>query len=170
MTLRSSVSPTLCILLALCFAAPALSNAADDLPATFGSPPKGRFVVSKSPYFLHPERAMRQRVAFDKKNRVTNHFCVVGYEWPDGNLQVWVNWKEEKTNILWDGSEYRDMREAGLTTARRNLKLGRDTVETVDDINGSTYLVTHARWHSIADDCAAHGEKYVIKPFSIRHR
>jgi len=157
-------------LVAAVLSAPLPACAGADLPDTFGSPPRGRFVVSQNPYFLGPERAMRNRVAIDGKNRVTNHFCVVGYEWPDGNLQVWVNWKEEKTNILWDGSEYRDMREAGLTTARRNLKLGRDTVETVDDINGSTYLVTHARWHSIADDCAAHGEKYVIEPFRSKPR
>jgi len=152
-------------LVAAVLSAPLPAGAGADLPDAFGSPPRGRFVVSRNPYFLNPERTIRNRVAIDGKNRVTNHFCVVGYEWPNGNLQVWVNWREQKTNILWDGSIYKDTREKQLTMARRNLRLGKDTVATQDDLNGSTYLETHAWWHAIADDCMANGEKYTIKPF-----
>ncbi|WP_231401513.1 hypothetical protein [Cupriavidus sp. WS] len=155
------------LLLAAFPVGPSLARA---LPDAFGETPASRFVVSRNPYFLNPERAIRNRVAIEGKNRVTNHFCVVGYEWPDGVLQVWVNWREQKTNILWNGSIYKDTREKQLTMARRNLRLGKDTVATRDDINGSTYLETHAWWHAIADDCAAHGEKYVIKPFRPKPR
>ncbi|WP_454723651.1 MULTISPECIES: hypothetical protein [Cupriavidus] len=147
-----------------------LPAVADSLAELFETPPSGRFAVSQNSYFLKPERAIRNRIAFEKRNHVTNHFCVVGYEWPDGGLQVWVNWREQNTNILWDGNEDRQLRELGLMATRRNLRLGKDTVETNNDIGGSTYLVTRRWWLGIADDCAAHGEKYVIKPFRLRRR
>jgi hypothetical protein len=50
----------------------------------------------------------------------------------------------------------------GLVMARRDLRLGEDTVETEDDINGSTFLVTRAWWHAVSRDCAANGQHYTI--------
>jgi len=164
MRLLHSSSQCLTALIASLIAV-SLPAAADSLVDLFDVPPSNRFSVSQNPYFLKPERAIRNRIAFEKRNHVTNHFCVVGYEWPDGGIQVWVNWREQKTNILWDGNEDRELRELGLMATRRNLRLGKDTVETNNDIGGSTYLVTRRWWQGIADDCMANGEKYTIKPF-----
>lgn len=83
-------------------------------------------------------------------------------------MNVWVHWQEEKRLIMWDGSLYEDTRERGLLTARRDLELGKDTVETENDINGSSYLVTKRWWHAVANDCTAHGEKFTIKPFKVK--
>ncbi|TKC86983.1 hypothetical protein FAZ69_19500 [Trinickia terrae] len=110
---------------------------------------------------------MTNAVAFFKKNHRTNHFCVVGYRWRTGSMNVWVLWREEKRLLLWDGALDPDSRADTLIGVHRSLKLGKDTVKTEDDINGSTYLVTEQWWHAVADDCMKHGEKYVIKPFKV---
>ncbi|MFC5473067.1 hypothetical protein [Paraherbaspirillum soli] len=156
----------LCCLVALTSFTSIASHAEDDYP-DFGTKPSERFSVSRSPYFIRPERALKNRIVSDKKNRSTNHFCIVGYNWASGNSMVWVHWKEERALILWGGSIYPDSRDRGLMTARRNLVLGKDTVETEDELNGSTYIETRAWWEGVAKDCDAHGEKFTVKPFSI---
>jgi hypothetical protein len=80
-----------------------------------------------------------------------------------------VHWKEERVLILWDGSEYPDSRDKGLIHTRRNLELDKDTVETEEELNGSTYLETRAWWESVAKDCDAHGEKFTVKPFTVKN-
>ncbi|QCP54866.1 hypothetical protein FAZ95_27565 [Trinickia violacea] len=110
---------------------------------------------------------MKNAVAFFKKNHQINRFCVVGYQWPDGYVNVWVLWREEKRLLLWDGALDPDSRADTLIGVHRSLKLGKDTVKTENDINGSTYLVTEQWWHAVADDCMKHGEKYVIQPFKV---
>jgi hypothetical protein len=158
----------LCCLAAFLSLLVVTAHAKDEYPE-FGTKPSGRFVVSKSSYFSHPERALKTRIAFDKKNPSTNHFCIVGYNWADGNTAVWVHWKEERVLIDWGGSVYQDSRDKGLITTRRNLELDKDTVATADDINGSSYLVTRGWWEGVAKDCDAHGEKFTVKPFTVKN-
>jgi hypothetical protein len=57
-----------------------------------------------------------------------------------------------------------------LVTTNRDLKLGKDTVERAEEINGSTYLVTRAWWNAVAEDCALHGDKLTLAPFSTRKK
>ncbi|WP_254699758.1 hypothetical protein [Trinickia violacea] len=141
------------------------SFAADDLPEGFGEKPNSRFVVSDDPYYKDPLIAIKNGVAAYKKNYRTNHFCVVGYRWLHGNVNVWVLWKEEEELLLWDGALDPESRADSFNGVHRALKLGRDTVKTENEINGSTYLETEQWWHAVAGDCMKHGEKYVIKPF-----
>lgn len=140
-------------------------HAAGPLPPGIAETATGRIKVSASPYFRQPRHAMKYLLVTENRNDRTNRFCAVGYRWPDGTSQAWVLWQEEQTLMLWRGNRYRDMRDIGLAAAQRSLKLGRDTVPTDNDINGSTYLVTEAWWHAVANDCRKHGEKYVIEPF-----
>lgn len=137
------------------------------LPEGFGTTPIARFNVSADAGYRQPAKAMAYLVAKTSNNDRRNHFCVVGYQWASGNEQAWVFWEEERTLKLLDPSLYADTRLKALTMARRNLKLGRDTVATENDINGSTYIVTVDWWISIADDCRKHGEQYEIEPFRI---
>ncbi|MGO4279666.1 hypothetical protein SAMN05216321_102376 [Cupriavidus sp. OV038] len=141
------------------------TQAAGPLPPGIAEVASSRIKVSTNPYYRQPLHAMKHVLLSSGKNGRTNRFCAVGYKWPDGTSQAWVLWDEEQTLMLWRGNLYRDMRDIGLTAANRTLKLGRDTVPTPDDINGSTYLVTEAWWRAVANDCRKHGEKYVIKPF-----
>jgi hypothetical protein len=144
------------------------SFAADDLPEGFGEKPTSRFVVSGDPYYKDPETAIKNRIAYQQKNQRSNHFCVVGYQWPDGYTNVLVLWQEEERLILWDGALTPGTRAGSLIAVRRDWKLGKDTVKTVNDINGSTYIETEQWWHAVADECMKHGEKYVIKPFKVK--
>lgn len=69
-----------------------------------------------------------------------------------------------------DGGLDEETRTDGLVMARRDLKLGKDTVETLDDIKGSTYLVTRGWWQAVAKDCAAHGEQVVVRSARVTKR
>lgn len=142
--------------------------AKDKLPDAVSETATGRTRASTNPYYRDPAKAIRYLVASSGKNQQRNRFCTVGYRMPQGYLVVWTLWEEERTLLLWRGSSDADMRLAGLAMARHSLMLGRDTVATENDINGSTYLVTVDWWISIADDCRKHGEQYEIEPFAIR--
>lgn len=143
------------------------TQANHDLPDAVAGNASGRFRVSADPGYLDPRATIKYLLAIERANRERNRFCVVGYKFPSGNELAWVVWEEERLMMLWDPSLYADTRLKALTRARRNLKLGRDTVATENDINGSTYIVTVDWWISIADDCRKHGEQYEIEPFRI---
>lgn len=139
--------------------------AIEAFPPEFEQKPVKRVVAAEDGYYGPPERAIRKLLLGEKKNKRTNHFCVVGYAWPDNNVQVWVHWTQEQRLLLWRDNSDIEMREKGLIHAQRNLKLGKDTVEKAADIQGSTYLVTRAWWQAVSKDCAAHGQKFTIRPF-----
>ncbi|WP_454765124.1 hypothetical protein [Cupriavidus campinensis] len=144
------------------------AHASDDLPPGIAKSADGRTKVAASPYYQNPASAMKYLVAKEGKNLQRNRFCAVGYNMHKGYPMTWVLWEEERTLILWRGSSDADVRTGGLWMARRNLKLGRDTVATENDINGSTYITTVDWWISVADDCRKHGEQYEIEPFKIK--
>jgi hypothetical protein len=139
---------------------------ADSFPAEFDEKPVKRFVAAQNEYYGPVEPALEQLVLSDNKNERASQFCVVGYAYAGKTVNVWVHWANEERLILWRGNSDPELREQGLTMSKRNLKLGEDTVETADDIKGSTYLVTRAWWQAVAKDCAAHGQRYAVEPFS----
>ena len=141
------------------------SLASDNLPPDIAKTATGRFKVSSNPHYRNPAGAMKYLLARTGRNDRRNHFCAVGYQWPEGTTQAWVLWKEEQTLMLWRGDLYPDMRDIGLFSANRSLRLGKDTVATANDLAGSTYLVTEAWWRAVASDCRQRGEHYTIKPF-----
>jgi hypothetical protein len=96
---------------------------------------------------------------------VPNHFCVVGYRWPGGHMTVWAHWQEAQRLLLWHNNSDLEMRTNGLVYAQRDLKPGRDTVESAEDLQGSTYLTTRAWWEAVVKDCRAHGERFTVAPF-----
>jgi hypothetical protein len=139
--------------------------ATDKFPPEFDPKPLKRTIPDNDPYYGPPRIAIRKLLSFEKKNRHTNHFCVIGYAWPDNRLDIWVYWAEEKRLLQWRGFSDQQRREAGLITAQADFKLGKNTVATPDDINGNNDLVTLAWWHAVVNDCALHGERFTIKPF-----
>lgn len=137
----------------------------DSFPAAFEEQPTQRFAPADNEYYGPPEPALKQLVAGEHKNSATNEFCVIGYAYADNIANVWVHWANEQRLILWRGNSDEELREQGLVMAQRDLELNKDTVETKDDIKGSTYLVTRAWWQAVAQDCAAHGQQFTIEPF-----
>lgn len=139
----------------------------DSFPSQFDEKPTKRFAPADSEYFGPPEPALKQLLIAENKNGASNEFCVIGYAYADNIVNVWVHWMNEQRLLLWRGNSDEELREQGLVMADRNLTLGKDTVETEEDIKGSTYLVTRAWWQAVAQDCAAHGQRYTIAPFAI---
>lgn len=138
----------------------------DSFPAQFDEKPTQRFAPSTNEYYGPPEPALKQLLISENKNGAKNEFCVVGYAYADNIVNVWVHWSNEQRLLLWRGNSDEEMRQQGLVMAERDLTLGKDTVEKKDDIKGSTYLVTRAWWQAVAKDCADHGERYTIEPFT----
>lgn len=138
----------------------------DSFPSEFDEKPTKRFAPADSEYFGPPEPALKQLLIAENKNGATNEFCVIGYAYTDNIVNVWVHWMNEQRLLLWRGNSDEELREQGLVMADRNLTLGKDTVETKEDIQGSTYLVTRAWWQAVAQDCATHGQRYTIAPFA----
>ena len=116
------------------------------------------FLVSKTPGFSNPRAVLRKLVALKGKAR-RNSFCVIGYQYPDGEKSAWVYWREGKAIILWEPTvnEIDD-----LTLSRRYLRLTKDVVENESQVQGSTYLVTRQWVNSLLRDCQTRGEKFTV--------
>jgi hypothetical protein len=139
--------------------------ATENFPKEFEPKPINRVMPSKDPYYGAPETAIEKMLLFKRKNSSKNHFCVIGYAWPDNYIDVWVHWKEDKRLLQWRGNSDKGMRENGLIYAQSDLQLGKNTVATPEDIKGSNYLVTNAWWNALTKDCATYGQNLTIKPF-----
>jgi hypothetical protein len=102
-------------------------------------------------------------VAFDSTYE-TNHFYVGATELDGSNLvRALVYWKEPR--VLMDYGELADDAPAGaeiFAWQGSHLKLSQDTVDTPDDINGSTYLETHRQWVDWMEECIYEGREYVV--------
>jgi len=144
-----------------------LAGCADDsFPIEFDPRPTRRIDPSLSEYYGPAEPALKKLLVSKRKNDATNHFCVVGYEYSATENDVWVHWTEEQRLLLWRDNSDPELREKGLVSAKSNLKLDKDTVQTPDEINGSSYLVTRAWWQAVAKDCSQHGRSYTVEPFA----
>jgi hypothetical protein len=73
-----------------------------------------------------------------------------------------VYWKEERILLEYAELEADAPRGTEIQAFHHNLKLDRDTVDTPDDIDGSTYLETHATWVDWMEACLSRGREYVI--------
>lgn len=154
--------------LAVLFLAFPMFACADGFPdEPFRTPPDERFSVSANPYYHQPERAIKNRVAYYKKQDGANHFCLVGYKWRDGNTQVWLYWREEGSLVQWDGSLDREIREASLMDTTDGVRLADIPADGEDPGLGGARVTRVRAWHQLVDDCERHGQKYVIAPFAL---
>ena len=124
----------------------------DSFPSEFDEKPTRRFAPSDNEYFGPPEPALKQLLVAENKNGASTEFCVIGYAYPDNVVNVWVHWISEQRLLLWRGNSDEELRDQGLEMAERDLKIGKDTVETKDDIKGSTSLVTLAWWQAVKQE------------------
>ena len=110
------------------------------------------------------ERELKYYVANYSTNDI-NHFYVGATQISGGELDyAFVYWKEEQT-ILSYGELQKDTtddHDAEAWGPPFGLKLGRDTVDTPEDIDGSTYLVTHRWWVDWMEQCIYKGKLYVV--------
>jgi hypothetical protein len=108
------------------------------------------------------ERALKFYVA-NFSTHATNHFYV-GATKLDGAepLAALVYWKEPR--LLMDYGELADdaSDRAQIFALKHPLKLDRDTVDTAEEIAGSTYLETHHQWIDQMEQCISKGNLYVV--------
>ncbi len=114
------------------------------------------------------ERCLSYWATYDAENyslHATNHFYVGATEIRRGELiSALVYWKEERTILFYEGLADWMPLEGSEALAWRGggLKLGRDAVDTVEDIGGSSYLEPHRRWVDWMEQCISKGKLYVI--------
>jgi hypothetical protein len=93
----------------------------------------------------------------------TNHFYVGALKIDHGQLvRALVYWKEEQTLLDYGELAVDAPKGAEVFAWEHQLKLGRDTVDTPEDIGGSTYLVTHRDWVDWMDQCISNGRPYCV--------
>jgi hypothetical protein len=106
------------------------------------------------------ERELKFYVA-NFSTHATNHFYVAATKLDRSQLvTALVYWKEPR--ILMNYTELDDDAPMSFAWQGSHLKLDRDTVDTPEDIAGSTYLVTHRDWVDSMEQCISKGKLYVI--------
>lgn len=102
-----------------------------------------------------------------KKNSEDNHFCLLGYEWPENKMKAMVYWKEGSRIFLWSGrdtvpEDYSDYANSLISSPSIDLK--KDVVERQDPMAMSTYLRRDVE--GTLEDCAKHGVQYELGSFT----
>lgn len=96
-----------------------------------------------------------------------NHFCIVGYRWPDKSVEAVVYWKERQRLTIWPGrkvppEEYGDDAKDFLMT--KSIDITHNIVDREDQMTMATYL--RRDLEGTLEDCARHGIQYELKPFT----
>jgi len=90
------------------------------------------------------------------------HFCVVGYRWPDGHGFASVQWREGGMIMRWHGGD--DWSGGGLSWAlHKGVDLATGVIDA-DDPGGSTFMETRRDAEGTLEDCRRHGRQYVVRP------
>ncbi|HUS09632.1 MAG TPA: hypothetical protein VMZ30_04125 [Pyrinomonadaceae bacterium] len=127
-----------------------------------------RIPVSEHSYYVaNVIPALKKLVAQSGKSK-KNHFYVGRVEMLEsGYHSVLVYWKENQALVLWEpgrGSNpqgYPDSK-FDLADSRRYWELDKDVVPTLDDVGGSSFLITRKDARRWVRDCVSHGARYVI--------
>ena len=93
---------------------------------------------------------------------VTNHYYAGATKPSGGFVDAFIYWKEERTLLEYAELEADAPPGTEIFAFHHDLKLDRDTVDTPDDIGGSTYLETHRTWVEWMEGCLSRGREYVI--------
>lgn len=127
-----------------------------------------RFDIAEDKAFADPEQDMRYLLVQAKRNDSANHFCVVGYQWPDGKRKAAVHWQEGQRIVLWTGkSGVSDAFKYADSMAMANsVDLKDGLVDTDEQRFGSSFLQLRSSAEGTLADCKAHGRQYLIEPFT----
>jgi hypothetical protein len=138
-------------------------------------------VVSRIPVRKHPDYAPHvipalKRLVAQSGIKRRSHFYVCRVEtFENGYDHAWVYWKENRAFVLWELLQGHNARGDSdptydLVDSRRYLERDEDVVPTLDDVGGSTFLVTRQWWRDTVQDCVRHGDSFVIYKRARTHR
>lgn len=127
-----------------------------------------RFTVTSNFRSARIERELNYYVA-NFSTHETNHFYVVGTKLDHGLLiEGEVYWKEERTILRYaelEPDSWADME----AWPNDQLKLDRDTVDTQEEADTSSYMETHRTWVEWMERCITRGKPYfVLKSEALR--
>lgn len=161
----------------LCLSMPLmpLSAVAGEQALRFGliydPPPVGHMDPVDDRRFAVLDQELRYLIVKRGDVSVSNHFCVVGYRFGDGEGEAVVHWYEARQLIRWGGHRDPDLAKAGLQYANslffsKAIDLDSDLVDKPEDAGLSTFLTLRSQAEAVIDDCAKHGKAYVVPPFT----
>ncbi len=125
--------------------------------------PTGFFDTAADPDFgpaTVPLRVMMAEAGVPRGR--TDAFCIVGYQFSDGERIAYVHWPRGQRLILWEGATDPLTRIASIARSRRPGNLRTDVVAAEKDIGSSTYLVDRGWVNQKIADCAKHGRRYRV--------
>jgi hypothetical protein len=92
----------------------------------------------------------------------TNHFYIGAAPLSDGTTVALAYWKEERTILEFSELAADAPKGAEIEAWIQDLRLDRDTVDTLEDVGGSNYLVTHRTWVDWMEQCLSRGRECVV--------
>lgn len=144
--------------LALCVASAA--HALESVEPSLYVGPYTLFDPGSDPAYAVPEDDLARLPAYRGAAAGPQHFCLLGYRWPDGHAFVSVHWREGPLILRWYGRGSWDDDALGW-----HVHKGVDLVSGVidaDDPGGSTFLETRRDAEGTIAACARHGRLRVI--------
>jgi hypothetical protein len=127
-----------------------------------------RIPVGRHPYYApNVLPALKELVAQHGRAK-RNHLYVGRVEVLGGGYHsALVYWKENNALVLWEpgrGSNRQGNPEAkyDLSASRRYWRLDKDVVPTLNDVGGSSYLITRQDAHRWVRDCIRNGVRYMV--------
>jgi hypothetical protein len=91
-----------------------------------------------------------------------NHFYAGAAHLTDRSNVALVYWKEERTIIEFSDIGADAPKGAEKEAWIQDLRLDRDTVDTLEDVGGSNYLVPHRTWVDWMEQCLSRGREFII--------
>jgi hypothetical protein len=127
--------------------------------------PNATFDTRSDPLFADATVPLRAflRQPYNRRHRGPQHFCIVGYAGSGTSRSAIILWREGRRLIHWSGANDPAWREDSIAFSTRQIDLTRDVVPRMEDIGGSTYLVTRAWVDRVQRDCRAAGARYSIR-------
>lgn len=119
---------------------------------------------ASDPRYANPEPELRHLLLREAANRQVNHFCLLGYRWPDGHDFVSVHWLEGQMILRWSGDTTWADGSLGWELSK-GVDLQTGLVDTDEQRSGSTFLETRGDAEGTLRDCQRHGRQYRIEPF-----
>jgi hypothetical protein len=134
--------------------------------------PQGRIIrtvpVPQHSYFGPNVLSALKELVVQRERTRRNHFYVGRVKvFENGYSSVLVYWKENRALILWEPGRGNDLRgnpdaRYDLRDSRRYWRLNRDVVPTLNDVQGSSFLITRKDARTWIQECVHRGELYVV--------
>lgn len=146
----------------------------------FNSKPAARFKVTvTTPYKQIYNEALKYYILKENKNHDSNHFCLIGYDWPDGRRSAVVFWNEgqyifsnwelghhpdEDDYMSLNDSDIIDKKTAVFTPEKLRKLYTEEEIRRNPDVI-PMYGYRQKDVDQQRGDCEKYGEKIIIHPF-----